>query len=262
MEDHQAVNVMEAALLCADTPMTVAALQKVYEPEEVSAAQIEVWLNQLQSNWQDRGLELAQISTGWRFQSKANMQRFLEKLNPERTPKYSRAVLETLAIIAWKQPVTRADIEAIRGVTVSSQIVKTLEERGWVETLGHRDAPGRPALLGTTKQFLDDLGLRALDELPPLQPLAPEAPDLGGLVVANIVATDNAAIDLVLADNESEPAILAASDLDQEESIEDAQTIQDILETTSADPTHSSQHNQSMDTNPSINPSIDISEQK
>jgi segregation and condensation protein B len=158
--------------------------------------------------------------------------------------------------------VTRADIEAIRGVTVSSQIVKTLEERGWVETLGHRDAPGRPALLGTTKQFLDDLGLRALDELPPLQPLAPVAPDLGGLVDANIVATDNAAIDLVLADNESEPAILAASDLDQEESIEDAQTIQDILETTSADPTHSSQHNQSMDTNPSINPSIDISEQK
>jgi segregation and condensation protein B len=262
MEDHQAVNVMEAALLCADTPMTVAALQKVYWPEEVSTEQIEVWLNQLQSNWQDRGLELAQISTGWRFQSKANMQRFLEKLNPERTPKYSRAVLETLAIIAWKQPVTRADIEAIRGVTVSSQIVKTLEERGWVETLGHRDAPGRPALLGTTKQFLDDLGLRALDELPPLQPLAPEAPDLGGLVDANIVATDNAAIDLVLADNELEPAILAASDLDQEESIEDAQTIQDILETTSADPTHSSQHNQSMDTNPSINPSIDISEQK
>jgi len=262
MEDHQAVNVMEAALLCADTPMTVAALQKVYEPEEVSTAQIESWLSQLQLNWQDRGLELAQISTGWRFQSKANMQRFLEKLNPERTPKYSRAVLETLAIIAWKQPVTRADIEAIRGVTVSSQIVKTLEERGWVETLGHRDAPGRPALLGTTKLFLDDLGLRALDELPPLQPLAPEAPDLGGLVDANIVATDHSATNLLLADNESEPVRSAASDVEQSEPSEEEQIIQEIEVTTGADPAHSPQHNQSMDTNPSLNPSIDISEKK
>ncbi len=262
MEDHQAVNVMEAALLCADTPMTVAALQKVYEPEEISTAQIESWLNQLQSNWQDRGLELAQISTGWRFQSKANMQRFLEKLNPERTPKYSRAVLETLAIIAWKQPVTRADIEAIRGVTVSSQIVKTLEERGWVEGLGHRDAPGRPALLGTTKQFLDDLGLRALHELPPLQPLSPDTPDLGGLIDANIVVTHNEATNLLLADNESEPARLVASDLDQSEPIEDAPVLPELEETASADSAPLPQHNQSMDTNPSINPSIDISEQK
>lgn len=262
MEDHQAVNVMEAALLCADTPMTVAALQKVYEPEEVSVAQIEGWLNQLQSSWQDRGLELAQISTGWRFQSKANMQRFLEKLNPERTPKYSRAVLETLAIIAWKQPVTRADIEAIRGVTVSSQIVKTLEERGWVETLGHRDAPGRPALLGTTKQFLDDLGLRALDELPALQPLSPVAPDLGGLVDANIVVTHNAATNLLLADNESQPAGLEASELNQSEPSEDAHIIPEALETMGADTAHSPQHHQSMDTNPSLNSSIDISEQK
>ncbi len=262
MEDHQAVNVMEAALLCADTPMTVAALQKVFEPEEVSTAQIESWLIQLQSNWQDRGLELAQISTGWRFQSKANMQRFLEKLNPERTPKYSRAVLETLAIIAWKQPVTRADIEAIRGVTVSSQIIKTLEERGWVETLGHRDAPGRPALLGTTKLFLDDLGLRALDELPPLQPLSPEAPDLGDLVDSNIVVTHNAATNLLADENESDPVLLAASDLDESESIDDVSTYQTVEETAGANPAHSPQHNQSMDINPSISPSIDISEQK
>lgn len=262
MEDHQAVNVMEAALLCADTPMTVAALQKVYEPEEVSAAQVESWLNQLQTNWQDRGLELAQISTGWRFQSKANMQRFLEKLNPERTPKYSRAVLETLAIIAWKQPVTRADIEAIRGVTVSSQIVKTLEERGWVKTLGHRDAPGRPALLGTTKLFLDDLGLRALDELPALQPLSPEVPDLGDLVDSNIVVTHNAATDLLLVENELDPVRSAASDVQQSEPIEQEQIILEIEETTGADPAHSQQQNQLMDTNPSINPCIDISEQK
>ncbi len=181
MEDHQAMNVIEAALLCADGPMPKQALQKLFEPEEVTLSQIDEWLVQLQSTWKDRGLELTEISTGWRFQSRVQMQRYLEKLNPERTPKYSRAVLETLAIIAWKQPVTRADIEAIRGVTVSSQIVKTLEERGWVETLGHRDGPGRPALLGTTKQFLNDLGLRALDELPPLQPLSPESPELAGL---------------------------------------------------------------------------------
>lgn len=171
MEDQQAVKVVETALLCADAPMAVAALQKLFEPEDISREQIRHWLEQIQTDWLDRGLELVEIASGWRFQSKASMQRFLERLNPERAPKYSRAVLETLAIIAWKQPVTRGDIEAIRGVTVSSQIIKTLEERGWVEAIGHRDGPGRPALLGTTRQFLDDLGLRALDELPALQQL-------------------------------------------------------------------------------------------
>lgn len=166
MEETQAVKIIETALLCAGTTLTVADLQNLFDPEPVSHKEIHVWLEKLQQQWQDRGLELVLIATGWRFQSKASMQRYLERLNPERTPRYSRAVLETLAIIAWKQPVTRGDIEAIRGVTVSSQIIKTLEERGWVDTIGHRDGPGRPALLGTTKQFLDDLGLRALDELP------------------------------------------------------------------------------------------------
>lgn len=178
MEDQQAINVVETALLCADAPMSVNALQKLFEPEEISADQVRAWLETLQIGWQDKGLELVEISSGWRFQSRTQMQRFLERLNPERAPKYSRAVLETLAIIAWKQPVTRSDIEAIRGVTVSSQIIKTLEDRGWVETIGHRDGPGRPALLGTTKLFLDDLGLRALDELPALQPLSQE-PQMG-----------------------------------------------------------------------------------
>lgn len=163
--------------------MSIAALQKLFEPEEVGAEHVRSWLEALQINWQDRGLELVEISTGWRFQSRIQMQRFLERLNPERAPKYSRAVLETLAIIAWKQPVTRGDIEAIRGVTVSSQIIKTLEDRGWVETIGHRDGPGRPALLGTTKLFLDDLGLRALDELPALQPIAEQSQQDGGLVL-------------------------------------------------------------------------------
>lgn len=168
MEDTQAIKVIEAALLCAGTTLTVAELQNLFDPEPVSAKEVQDWLEKLQQQWQDRGLELVLIASGWRFQSKASMQRYLERLNPERSPRYSRAVLETLAIIAWKQPVTRGDIEAIRGVTVSSQIIKTLEERGWIDTIGHRDGPGRPALLGTTKQFLDDLGLRALDELPSL----------------------------------------------------------------------------------------------
>ena len=168
MEETQAIKVVETALLCAGSALTVAELQNLFDPEPVSVKEVQDWLEKLQQQWQDRGLELVLIASGWRFQSKASMQRYLERLNPERIPRYSRAVLETLAIIAWKQPVTRGDIEAIRGVTVSSQIIKTLEERGWIDTIGHRDGPGRPALLGTTKQFLDDLGLRALDELPSL----------------------------------------------------------------------------------------------
>src|SRR5690606_21025323 len=123
----------------------------------------------LQQEWDQKGLELVALASGWRFQSRPEMQRYLARLNPEKPPRYSRAVLETLAIIAWRQPVTRGDIEDIRGVTVSSQIVRTLEDRGWIEVLGYRDAPGRPALLGTTRQFLDDLGLKALDDLPELE---------------------------------------------------------------------------------------------
>src|SRR5690606_29394581 len=119
--------------------------------------------------WKDRGLELAALASGWRFQSRPSMQVYLERLNPERPPKYARAALETLAIIAYRQPVTRGDIEEIRGVTVSTNVVRSLEERGWIEVIGHREAPGRPALFGTTRQFLDDLGLAALDELPPLE---------------------------------------------------------------------------------------------
>lgn len=161
-----AVKIIEAALLCAPTAMSVGSLKKLFAESEVSNEDIKNWLESLQHSWQDRGLELVEIASGWRFQSRISMQRFLDRLNPEPTPKYSRAVLETLAIIAWKQPVTRGDIENIRGVTVSTQIVRTLEERGWIEVIGHRDGPGRPGLLGTTRQFLDDLGLNALDELP------------------------------------------------------------------------------------------------
>ena len=166
----QAGVILEAALLCASAPMPLPELRKLFEVDgdEVTNAQIVQALEQLQQVWLDRGMELVELASGWRFQSRASMQRHLERLSPERAPKYSRAVMETLAIISWRQPVTRGDIEDIRGVTVSSQIIKTLEDRGWIEVIGHRDGPGRPGLLGTTKQFLDDLGLRALDELPAL----------------------------------------------------------------------------------------------
>lgn len=169
MTESEIIRVLETALLCADEPMPDEQLHKLFGVFPLSGGDLAQHLTSLQEAWADRGLELVCLASGWRFQSRPSMQRYLERLNPEKTPRYSRAVLETLAIIAWRQPVTRGDIEDIRGVTVSSQIIKTLEERGWIEAVGHRDAPGRPALLGTTSQFLDDLGLKALDELPELE---------------------------------------------------------------------------------------------
>ncbi len=169
MTESETLRVLETALLCADQPLSIAELRKLFALEDFSSDDLRRYLAILQLDWQDRGLELVGLSTGWRFQSRPEMQRYLARLNPEKPPKYSRAVLETLAIIAWRQPVTRGDIEDIRGVTVSTQIVRSLEDRGWIEVLGHRDAPGRPALLGTTRKFLDDLGIRALDELPELE---------------------------------------------------------------------------------------------
>lgn len=168
MNDTQILRVLETALLCADQPLSVTELGRLFSSRDTSVDDVRRHLAVLQLDWSERGLELVQVASGWRFQSRADMQPYLERLNPERPPRYSRAVLETLAIIAWRQPVTRGDIEDIRGVTVSTQIIRTLEERGWIETLGYRDAPGRPALLGTTRQFLNDLGLRALDQLPAL----------------------------------------------------------------------------------------------
>lgn len=170
MNDSEAILVLETALLCAVQPMQISDMRKLFgDDEQFDSGTVRRLLETLQGNWADGGLELVQLASGWRFQSRPSMQRYLERLSPEKPPKYSRAVMETLAIVAWRQPVTRGDIEDIRGVTVSSQIVKALEDRGWIEVIGHRDAPGRPALFGTTRQFLDDLGLRALDELPPLE---------------------------------------------------------------------------------------------
>lgn len=186
MNDSEAILVLETALLCAVQPMQLSDMRKLFgDDEQFDNSAVRALLETLQSNWADGGLELVQLASGWRFQSRPRMQRYLERLSPEKPPKYSRAVMETLAIVAWRQPVTRGDIEDIRGVTVSSQIVKALEDRGWIEVIGHRDAPGRPALFGTTRQFLDDLGLRALDELPPLES-AHAAAALAGLDLGEV----------------------------------------------------------------------------
>lgn len=186
MNDSEAILVLETALLCAAQPMQLSDMRKLFgDDEQFDNSALRSLLETLQANWADGGLELVQLATGWRFQSRPRMQRYLERLNPEKPPKYSRAVMETLAIVAWRQPVTRGDIEDIRGVTVSSQIVKALEDRGWIEVIGHRDAPGRPALFGTTRQFLDDLGLRALDELPALES-AQAAAALAGLDLGEV----------------------------------------------------------------------------
>lgn len=168
MNTHEAKVVLEAALLTSEQPLSVAELRRLFN-DELNADTVRVLLDELRADWSGRGVELAAIATGWRFQSAPLMRPYLERLNPERPPKYSRAVLETLAIIAYRQPVTRGDIEEIRGVTVSTNVIKTLEDRGWVEVIGHREAPGRPALFATTKEFLDDLGLRSLEELPALE---------------------------------------------------------------------------------------------
>ncbi len=164
----QLKRILEAVLLSAQQPLTLNELKKVFV-EEIGSDFLRVLLDELRADWAERPLELLQVASGWRFRTRAEYLPYLERLNPEKPAKYSRAVLETLAIIAYRQPVTRGDIEEIRGVTVSTQVIKTLEERGWIDVVGHRDTPGRPALLATTKKFLDDLGLRSVAELPPLE---------------------------------------------------------------------------------------------
>jgi segregation and condensation protein B len=165
MNTQAAKRVLETALLCADRPLSLAEMGALFAGQ-LGADSLHMLLEELRHDWADRGLELMALATGWRMQSRSAMREYLDRLNPEKPPKYSRAVLETLAIIAYRQPVTRGDIEDIRGVAVTSQIVKQLEERGWVESIGFREAPGRPALLATTKAFLDDLGLTGLKDLP------------------------------------------------------------------------------------------------
>jgi len=180
MNTAEAKRVLETALLCAREPMTIQGMKKLFVDVDggrhaapgVGADTIKRILEELRHDWADRGIEVVSLASGWRFQSRPEMKPYLDRLSPEKPPKYSRATLETLAIIAYRQPVTRGDIEEIRGVAVNSQTIKMLEDRGWIDVIGHREVVGRPALLGTTKQFLDDLGLGALSQLPPLQQVA------------------------------------------------------------------------------------------
>lgn len=184
MNTAEVKRVVEGALLCATKPLTVSDLRQLFAGDvEIGADSVRDVLESLKNDWAERSLHLVALATGWRFQSAPDIARFVTRLNPEKPPRYSRAVLETLAIIAYRQPVTRGDIEEIRGVTVSSHIIKTLEDRGWIDQIGVKDVPGRPALFGTTRQFLDDLNLRSLTELPTLDDDALPADVLQALAV-------------------------------------------------------------------------------
>ena len=165
MNTTDARRVLEAALICSQQPLTVRELRVLFQ-DELGADTLKSLLHELQQEWAQRGVELVQVASGWRFQSRPEMRDYLDRLHPEKPPRYTRAALETLAIIAYRQPVTRGDIEDIRGVTINSLVLKQLEDRGWVEVIGHRETVGRPSLFATTRQFLDDLGIASLDQLP------------------------------------------------------------------------------------------------
>jgi segregation and condensation protein B len=180
MNTADARRILETALICASEPLSLRDMAALFEGA-LSADTLRRLLADLQLAWSGRGVELVCLASGWRFQSRPEMRPFLDRLHPEKPPKYSRAVLETLAIIAYRQPVTRGDMEDIRGVTIHSGILKQLEDRGWIEVIGHRETVGRPALYATTRQFLDDLGLDSLDALPPLEEAALRDDVLPGL---------------------------------------------------------------------------------
>jgi len=171
LNPNEAKTVLETALLATQEPLTLAELRRLFE-DDIGADTVRRLLDELRDAWQGRGVELVNLASGWRFQTRPEFQQYLERLSHDKPPRYSRAVMETLAIIAYRQPVTRGDIEDIRGVTVSTNVIKSLEARSWIDTVGYRDVPGRPALYATTKTFLDDLGLRSLQELPPLDQIS------------------------------------------------------------------------------------------
>ena len=167
----EAKRFIEAALLSSQEPLSLVDLKRLFD-DEIGPDTLRRLLDELRDAWSGRAVELVNTASGWRFQTRPEFQPFVERLNPDKRPRYSRAVMETLAIIAYRQPVTRGDVEDIRGVAVSAQIIQTLESRGWIDVVGHRDTPGRPALYASTKSFLDDLGLLSLQELPPLEEIA------------------------------------------------------------------------------------------
>ncbi len=183
MNTVQAKRILETALLCSSMPLTLRDMRTLFA-DELGADTLRTMLQALQQEWSERGLELVAVASGWRFQSKPQMREYLDRLHPEKPPKYTRAALETLAIIAYRQPVTRGDMEDIRGVTINTQVIKQLEDRGWVEVIGHRETVGRPGLYATTRQFLDDLGLASLDQLPMLGQMQEQADAFAGLVSA------------------------------------------------------------------------------
>ena len=174
MNSAQAKRILETALICAQQPLTLRDMRTLFE-DALGVDTLRQLLHELAQEWEQKGVELVCVSSGWRFQSRPEMRPFLDRLHPEKPPRYTRATLETLAIIAYRQPVTRGDIEDIRGVTVNSQLIKQLEDRGWVEVIGHRETVGRPGLYATTRQFLDDLGLESLDQLPMLESASEQA---------------------------------------------------------------------------------------
>ena len=167
MNTAQAKRILETALICSQQPLPLRDLAALFD-DELNADTLRSLLGALQHDWAQKGVELVCVASGWRFQSRPEMREFLDRLHPEKPPRYSRATMETLAIIAYRQPVTRGDMEDIRGVTINASIIKQLEDRGWIEVIGHREAPGRPALFATTRQFLDDLAIGSLDQLPVL----------------------------------------------------------------------------------------------
>ena len=213
MNTAEVKRVIEGALLCATKPLSVSDLRQLFAGDaEIGADTVRDLLDGLRTDWQGRSLNLVALATGWRFQSAPDIARFVTRLNPEKPPRYSRAVLETLAIIAYRQPVTRGDIEEIRGVTVSSHIIKTLEDRGWIDQIGVKEVPGRPALFGTTRQFLDDLNLKALSELPALDDEALPADVLQALALQTGADVPAMAAGVGVADGAGTPAVEGALD--------------------------------------------------
>ncbi len=204
----QVLRILETALLCGQQPLTIRDIQTLYQ-DTLSETDIRAMLAELSTSWEGKGVELVEVATGWRFQSRVEMREFLDRLHPEKPPRYTRATLETLAIIAYRQPVTRGDMEDIRGVTINSLLLKQLEDRGWVEVIGHREAPGRPALFATTKQFLDDLGLSSLGDLPPLEAMGQANAEM----LADAVAGVNGAGELLLAAPDAPASATEADDV-------------------------------------------------
>lgn len=217
MNTQDAKRVLETALICAQQPLPLKDMRTLFA-DELGPDSLRALLDELTRDWEGRGVELVALSTGWRFQSRPEMRDYLDRLNPEKPPKYSRAVMETLAIIAYRQPVTRGDIEDIRGVTVSSQIIKQLEDRGWIDAIGYREAPGRPALYATTKQFLDDLGLASLEQLPMLDGAPAGASALADALPAQsslLEGAEQAALGLEAAASEAAGTAADADSLDE-----------------------------------------------